>query len=101
MTQFRFPICPLIFVHRFCLIINRKEITDQTIYLNIVMIWIIVYVHPGNNPLKQMGLKIYRVHQRTDKILHTMFADNGIHMVKSKVYEKIGIRLSLVWQPWD
>lgn len=59
------------------------------------MIWIIVYVHPGNNPLKQMGLKIYRVHQRTDKRnIHTMLADNGIHMVKSKVYEKTGIKLA-------
>lgn len=53
------------------------------------MIWIIVYVHPGNNPLKQMGLKIYRAHQRTDKRnIHAMLADNGIHMVKSKVCEK-------------
>lgn len=59
------------------------------------MIWIIVYVHHRNNPLKQMGLKIYRAHQRIDKRkIHTMFADNGIHMVKSKLCEKTGIRLA-------
>lgn len=59
------------------------------------MIWIIEFVHPGSNPLKQMELKIYRGYQRTDKRnIHTMLANNGIHMVKSKVCEKTGIRLA-------
>lgn len=41
------------------------------------------------------GTEIYRAHQRTDKRnIHAMLADNGIHMVKSKVCEKTGIRLA-------